>query len=252
MSDFQPENYDNLIDKMLALNEDDEVKGNAGLMFKLLLKDYFFASESDDSKKFEAFLTDFESPDFLKNEESLFDIDIDELKNYMEGEVVSFSLAGKIMLSKIYLKAFYSNHPPDFNSMPEEVKSEVLEKVNEKNDKIISAFEKMKSDRTGDEKRKILTLVAHILKTVHYKTERPFNKLTRTAKEIIKSIYSNTDDIFTGDQVQIADLQDDMKIKDLLKVFFKINQFDEINEMKQIYDQELEIYKKRSALAFNK
>ena len=74
--DIQPETYDNLIDKMLALNEDEEVKSDPGLMFKLLLKDYFFGNESADSKKFEAFLEDFESHDFLQNEESLFDINI--------------------------------------------------------------------------------------------------------------------------------------------------------------------------------
>ena len=58
---------------------------------------------------------------------SLFDISIDDLASFVRGTTVNDSLAGKIMLSQQYLKAFYPHHAPSFNKLPEDVRFELMD-----------------------------------------------------------------------------------------------------------------------------
>ena len=55
-----------------------------------------------------------------------------------------------------------------------------------RNETILTAFGKMLVDREADKKRKILTLIALILKNIYLKTGSPFNKLAKPAEDIIR------------------------------------------------------------------
>ena len=153
------------------------------------------------------------------------------------------------MLSPAYLKAFYSSHPPSFSKLPEDVQFELIEKVKKKNDKLIEAFQKMMKDREADKKRKIITLIALIIRNIHLKSGRPLNKLQKSAEELISSIFLNTDEVFVASQKQLSDLNDDSKVKELIKSFFKVMQFKEITEIADIYKVELDRYRKRGLKA---
>ena len=249
MPDNKTATYNDLLDKVIELSSREDLAGNAGKMFKGLLREYFYKAQTADNKKFDAFLSDFEIPSFLNNTISIFDIDMDQLKNFVNGEMANSSLNGRIMMSAKYLSAFYSKFPPEYNKLPNEVKDEIFEKIKDTNTKFIAAFEKMMADRIADSKRKVITMVALIVKAMHLKTETPFNKLPKPAEEILKSVFIKTDEVFTAKEVQMRDLGDDTKIKQLIKVFFKIKTFNEITELAKLYREELEKYKKRSQLA---
>lgn len=239
------ESYNNLIDFCLSMEADEEISDDRAVLFSKVLAEYFFKKETKESKNFNAFLSDLDVPDFIKNTESLLDIDINKLEQYVNGESVNASLAGKIMLSTQYLKAFYSHHSPSFSKLPEDIKFELIDKVKEKNSVIISAFKKMGIDKDSDTKRKIITLIALILKNVHRKTGRPLKNTETSAVEIITSLYKNADSLFTADKIQTTDLKDDSKIKDLIKNFFIIRQYGDIKEISEIYKSELDRYIKR-------
>lgn len=249
MPGLKKESYNNLIDLYISLEENPELTGNSAELFRRILSDYFFENETKESKHFEVYFHDFDLPGFITEKNNLFEIPINELKTYIEGSMVNDSLAGTIMLSPSYLKAFYSEHPPSFSKLPEDVQFELIKKVKKKNDKFIEAFAKMLKDREADKKRKILTLVALIIKNIHLKSGRPLNKLQKSAEEIISSIFLNTDEIFIASQKQISDLNDDSKIKELIKTFFKVMQFKEISEIAEIYRIELNRYQKRGLKA---
>ena len=104
-------------------------------------------------------------------------------------------------------------------------------------------------DREADKKRKILTLVALILKNIHLKTGSPFNKLPKKAEDIIRGIFSHTDEVFSASQKQIADIQDDTKIKQIVKTFFMVKQFKDITEIAAMFKEELDRYRKRTIIA---
>ncbi len=243
------ESFHNLLDKMVLLIEDPSLHSNTSEMFRKLLVDYFFKKETYDSKKFEFFLSEFESPAFIENVDSIFEIDIEELRNFVEGEMVNNSLAGRIMLSTPYLRSFYPNSASDFNSLPEDVQFELVGKIKDMNSRIITAFQKMLNDIEADKNRKIITLIALILKNVFHKTGRPLNKLSKPANEIIKSIFRDVDDLFVAKPQQVSDLSDDTKVKELVKAFFTIKQFKDITEISEAFKDELERYKKRSILS---
>jgi hypothetical protein len=252
MPDTKTVLYNDLLDKVIELSNKEELAGNAGRMFTSLLREYFFKAQTADNKKFDAYLSDFEIPSFLNNTASIFDVDMDELKNYINGEMANSSLNGRIMMSAKYLGAFYSKFPPEYNKLPNEVKDELFEKIKDTNNKFIAAFEKMAADRSADSKRKVIKMVALILKAMHLKTETPFNKLPKPAEEILKSIFVKTDEVFTAKEVQLRDLGDDTKIKQLIKIFFKVKAFNEITDLTALYRGELEKYKKRTLLASGK
>ncbi len=240
------ESYHNLIDVCMAFEEDPEIGGNTTLIFRKILSDYFFKKETYDSKSMEFFFENFPVPPFIAEKNSIINIDLEEMSLYIQGETVNNSLCGKIMLSSQFLKYYYPHHPPSFAKLPNDDKEELIQKVRDKNDVITNAFEKMNSDRESDKNRKVLTLIALILKNIHVKTGLPFNKLNKKAEDIIRSIFINCDDTFKASQKQTADLKDDNKIKTLVKEFFTVKKFQDIAEISKTFKNELERYRKRT------
>ena len=243
------ESYNNLIDVCLRMVEDPELSGNTKDQFLRLMTDYFFLNEKKENRNLELLLSNIEPPSFIGAAKTILEIPIDELRSYVKGNTTNDSLAGKIMLSQQFLKAFYPHHSPSFNKLPEDVRFELMDAIKEKNETIISAFEKMLMDRDADKKRKVITLVALIIKNIHYRTGAPLNKLSKTVEEIIRSTFHNTEEIFTASQKQLADLQDDTKIKQTVKSFFMIKQFKDITGMAELFKVELERYRKRTIIA---
>lgn len=240
------ESYNNLIDVCMALDEDAQIGGNPTEKFRRILADYFFKRETYESKSMDLFFDNFEVPPLIEGKNSLIDVDLEEMKSYINGNSINDSLCGTIMLSSQYLKYYYPHHPPSFTKLPADVKEEVIEKVRAKNQLITNAFEKMNSDRKSDKNRKILTLVALILKNIHIKAGLPFNKLDVKAEEIIRSIFQECDVIYKGAQKQTADLKDDNKVKALIKRFFPVKKFQDIAEISTMFKNELERYRKRA------
>jgi hypothetical protein len=243
------ESYNNLIDVCLKLVEDPELRGKAKDQFIRLLTDYFFLNEKKENRSLELFLSNLESPSFIGEAKTVLEIPIDKLSSYVKGNTINDSLAGKIMLSQQFLKAFYPHHAPSFNKLPEDVRFELMDAIKDKNENIIAAFEKMMTDRTADMKRKVITLVALIIKNTHKRSGAPLNKLSKSVEEIIRSTFHNTDEIFTASQKQMADLQDDTKIKQIIKSFFMIKQFKDITDIADLFKEELERYRKRTIIA---
>jgi hypothetical protein len=214
-------------------------------MFRHLLTNYFFKQEVSQGKSIELIFNNLPLPDFLKKKKSLLEVTSEEIRDYVEGTVINDSLGGKVLLSAPYLKVFYPHHMPSFNKLPEDVRFELLDKIKEKNSNIIAAYNKMNLDKEADRKRKILTLVAIILKNVCRKSGRPVANIESSVEESIRKIFRNTDEVFNGSQRQYAELSDDTKIKDFIKTFFVVRQFKEINELAGIYKDELSRFRKR-------
>jgi hypothetical protein len=241
--------YNNLIDVYCTLESDPAFSGDIAGQFMRFMSDYFFEKEKNTSKNIELVINSIPPPAFLFRARTIFDFDMEGLRKYVMGESINESLAGRIMLSSHYLKAFYPHHAPSFGKLPEDVRFELMDLIKEKNEAILAAFEKMRVDRAADRQRKILTLVALILKKIHNETEMPFNKLPRPADEIIRSIFRQSDEVFTADQKQTADLFDDSKIKQLIKSFFTVRQFKELTEIAALFRNELERFRKRTVSA---
>jgi hypothetical protein len=238
--------FNNLIDAYLKMREDPECPVSVREQFVWIVGEYFFKQEKEANRNFELFINNMESPAFLDGMKSLFDISMEDLASFVRGTTFNDSLAGKIMLSQQYLKAFYPHHAPSFNKLPEDVRFELLDLIKERNESILSAFEKMLVDREADRKRKILTLIALILKNIHLKTGAPFNKLPKPAEDLIRSIFIHTDEVFTANQKQVAEIQDDTKIKQMVKTFFMVKQFKDITDISAMFKDELERYRKRT------
>jgi len=249
MAAQKKETFNNLIDICINFENDPGFSGNANEMFRNLLRDYFFREEYNAAKKIEFFLNDLEMPSVLENIQSLYTVNPEDLITYIEGDVINNSLSGRIMLSKQYLQIFYSNHPASFSQLPEDVKYDLLDDIKQKNNRIYSAFEKMSQDRIADRNRRILGLIALILKNIYRKTGKLLSKLELPVEEIIKSIYDNSSEIFTGSQLQMSDIGDDTKIKKLVKTIFIVKQFSEISDLSDIFREELERYRKRGIRA---
>lgn len=241
--------YNNLIDYCISLEEDNSVAGKVAEMFRRLLVDYFFQPEVEESKSLAAYFENWEAPDFFESATTVYTIDESQLENFIMGETINDSLSGSVMLSKQYLKSFYPHHPPAFAQMPDDVKTELVTKIKERNQVIIDAFEKMSQDRTADKNRKMIALVALILKNIHRRTGRPVNKLEVTVEELLRKHLQEADEVFVGRQTQLSELNDDSTIKDLIKSFFKIRQYSDINEMAVLFKQEVERFRKRAIKA---
>ncbi len=241
--------FDDLIDFYIEAEESSGLGGNAPELFRFALKEYFFKEECAQSKGFLTFLDRLEMPSFLNGVPSLFDIDIEAMRAEVDGEIANDSLCGKIFLSAPYLKSFYPHQPPSFNQMAPEVRAEVLNKIKETNREIVSAFEKMKADAEADKNRRVLQLLAFIIKNIHKKTEFPLNRLEKKAQEVIAEIFPSYNDVYTANQRQNAELFDEGRVRDLIKAFFAIRKFQDIAEILELYKKELERYRKRTLRA---
>lgn len=239
----------NLIDVCIELDENADVTGNCQAIFRKILTDYFFGDETSDSRKMDLLFKDLELPDFLSESTSLIHADMGKLVAFIGGESIKTSLAGKVYLSTEYLKSFYQNHVPNFNKMPPDIQEEILQKIKAKNAQILDSFEKMKTDREADRSRKVLTLVALILKNIQLKSGIPMSRLAQPAETIIRSIFSSCDEVFRAQQKQLVELNDDKKIKDLAKAFFVVKTYQEISEIASAFKNELLRYKKRALRA---
>ena len=244
-----PKAFDGLLDFCIDLESDPEAAGNIEESFRRVLGGFFFGEETAESKPMSLYFSNLQCPGFLGRFTSLIDVDVDELSVFIDGETVNTSLAGKIMLSPQYLKAFYPHHPPSFNQLPPDVRQELLDKIKQKNADMRAAFEKMKRDVEADRGRKVLTLVAMILKAIHYRTEFPLNKLSMKAEDAIRAVYGRADEVFKASSTQLAELRDDSKIKELVKTFFAVRKFQDIAEMSDIFKQEFERLKNRTLRA---
>lgn len=239
------ESFKNLIDFCIDANSKEELSENGPELFKYLLTDYFFKTESAEKTMLNCFKK-FKIPEFVENIKSLFDINIDDFETYVNGNTINDSLTGQVFLSSSYLKTFYSNHPPEFKSMPPDIQSELIEKIKEKNKLIIDAYKKLVADIEATKKRTVQKLVALLLKNLHKKYGTQFVDLNNDANTIIQEIFLNGDEIFTAKPNQVSDLNDDSKIKDLIKKFFKVKQFQEIQENSENFKNELKRFEKRA------
>jgi hypothetical protein len=241
------ETFNNLIDACIKLEEEGIVKPDE--LFSRLLQEYFFKKESEGGKNLEAMIAEIPVPDFIKNLNSLFELNPDELDTYINGEGTNDSLSGKIMLSQNYLKVFYKNHPPTFGKLPESVQFELFDKIKERNESIVTSFRKVRDDIDADKKRTVLKLVALAVKNVTKRTGRPFAKISEPVDKIIRNNYPGADEIFTGSPKQLGILKDDSRVKSLIKAFYTIRQFKEITEMAELIKLEIERYIKRGIKA---
>ena len=245
----QQSRFNDLIDFCIEAERDPEIAGNVEEIFRRLLSEYFFREQTEESKGFTLFLEKLELPGFLGGCSSIFDVDLSELKKSIDGETTNDSLCGKIMLSAQFLKAFYPHHPPSFSQLPPEVKPVLLTNIKTMNADIYQAFEKMKKDEAADRNRKIITIIAMILKRIHVSTEFPLNKLTRKAEDLIREIYEDCDDVFRATPKQLAEFRDDTRLKTLIKTFFSIRKFQDISEIATLFKQEFERLKNRTVRA---
>lgn len=241
--------FPDLIDHCIEAEENSGQAGNATELFRLALTGFFFREETDASKAFASFLEKFELPPFLGKFHSLFELDVEELRAYVDNETINGSLCGRLFLSVSYLKSFYPHQPPSFNQLSPDVRAEVLNKIKEMNREIVEAFEKMKADAEADRNRRVLAVIAYAIKNTHRLTEFPLNRLEKKAQDVIKEIFPSAEDVYTATARQTAEIFDEGRVKDLIKAFFAIRKFQDITEISGHYRQELERFKKRTLRA---
>jgi len=248
------ETHNNLFDVCLKLEDENENIDSVDIngLFNTIIKEYFFKEEISQNKNFELFLTNLKYMNFEKTDQSIIDLDFTILEKEINGESVNDSLAGKIMLSSQYLKAFYSNHSPSFSKLPEDVKIELLDEIKNKNRSIIDAFHKLQKDKDADSNRKIKTLVALILKNISKRDGICFKKIEKSVEEIINKVFNDSEAVFEGSEKQILSLKDDSNIKEIVKSFFMIKQFDEIIVISDKFKSELDRYIKRTKRVIQK
>jgi len=246
MKTAQIETFNNLIDIVISFDEDPDIAGSAATMLKMILIDYFFHTLTDESKNLQQVIKNLKLEGPVTEKPSLLEVTTPDLQPLLDGESINDSLCGKIMLSPAYLKVAYPHHNPSFNKLPSEDKGELINAIKEKNDAIMKAFEKMQRDIDAARNRKVLTLIALILKNVHMKTGLRLVKHDQNAESIIRGIFSNCDAVFSASQGQLADLNDESKIKDAIKAFFVIKKYSEIREISDLFKNELKRFTKRT------
>jgi hypothetical protein len=246
MKSAQTETFNNLIDIVINYDEDPDVAGSADTMLKKILVDYFFHTYTDESKNLQQAIKNLKVEGPLTEKSSLLEVTTSDLQSLLEGESINDTLCGRIMLSPAYLKIAYPHHNPAFNKLPSEDKGELINAIKEKNDAIMTAFEKMQRDIDAARNRKVLTLIALILKNIHMKTGLPLVKHEQNAESIIRNIFTNCDTAFTASQGQLSDLNDESKIKNTIKAFFVIKKFRDIQEISELFKNELERFTKRT------
>ncbi len=241
--------YNNLIDFCINCEENPEMAGKPREIFRVLLSECFFSEEASQSKSFQRILEGVELPSFLDEKPSILKVDVDELEQWINGDILADSLCGKLMFSKEYLNAFYHDHPPSFSKLPDGVREALAAEAKVRNAAIIEAFRKIEHDIEADRKRKVINLVALIIKNVQLRSGHPAINPAEPASKIISTIFKTSDEVFTAKHSQMSELADDTRIKSLIKSFFRIRMFSEINDLTRLYHKELDRYKKRAVRA---
>ncbi|HEY1405289.1 MAG TPA: hypothetical protein VF857_01645 [Spirochaetota bacterium] len=238
--------YHNLIDVVLTLEE----KGmKTDEVFRSVLIDYFFRKQSSE-KKFLSFMKGFDFPTFIQVAPSLLELDADQFSEYVQGSTPVDSLAGKILLTKQYLKIFHPDYPPEFKKVPGDIQIDLVDEVKEMNEGLLSAFAKMADDREADRKRTLLTLVALIIKNVHLKNGVALAQIKSPATGIIRDIFADADDIFRATALQHTELTDDLKIKSLIKSFCIVRKTSDMAQIASFFKEEYSRYRMRAVAAF--
>lgn len=238
------ETYHNLLEFSIRLDEDPQVAGNGEEIFEALMFDYFFKYEADD-KSIQTLLKQMDTPFEFKNIHSLRELSADTIREMVEGDTINDTFAAKIMLSKRYLRSFYPHHEPEYKKLPTEVQMELLDKIKEKNHNIIYAFEKMARDLEADRNRTLIRLIALCIRNVHLKTGFPLKKPKTSVEEVIKDEYPDYDKIFNADPKVMTDLNDDKKVKKLVKELFMIKQHKDIVDVANLMREEYQRYEQR-------
>ncbi|HPW52189.1 MAG TPA: hypothetical protein PKV85_07515, partial [Spirochaetota bacterium] len=101
--------YKNLLDYVLELEENPEYIGKVEEQFRVLMSDYFFKDEARE-KPIALFLKTIEIPSAIMTCSSLLKVSPEQIKTLTENDLPGNTIAGQIMMSKQYLKVFYSNH----------------------------------------------------------------------------------------------------------------------------------------------
>jgi hypothetical protein len=238
------ETYYNLLEFSFVLDDDPECAGKGEDIFEKLMLNYFFKNESEE-KAVQAIFKTFNTPDLFKDIKTIREISVDQIREMVEADTINDSFAGKIMLNKKYLKTFYPHHQPEYKKMPTEVQMKILDKIKEKNESIINAFEKMYKDQEADRKRTVLTLVALAIKNVHLRTGFPLKKTKEPVEQIIRNEFDNADEIFNADPKVMTHLNDDKSIRKIVKEIFKIKKHSDIVDVSKMIKSEFSRYEQR-------
>lgn len=236
--------YHNLIDAIIDIEEDPESRDPAKA-FSRLLCEYFFAEETSENKAIAGYICQLPVPDIIK-EKGLLKLTPNDIAPLVECENLNETLCARIMLQPAYLKYAYPHHSPTFSKMPPEIKGEVIQSIKERNHMILKAFEKMQQDIQATKERNMKTLIALILKNVHLKTGMPFAKITEPVGQLIEKNFNFCNEIFIASNKQIHEINDDAKIKNLLKALFIVKRFDELVELAQAFKSEAKRFTRRT------
>lgn len=237
--------FRNLLDFLLEAEENPEYSGNREDLWRHLIADYFFRDEARE-KPMAAFFKGMDVPDVIRSSPSLIGLDPESVRSLVENDIPNETLCGKIMMSKPFLKTFYSNHQPEFKKMPPDVQMELLDDISARNNSILEAFAKMQDDIASDSKRTNKTLAALIIRNIHLKHGIPYNKLDGSVDQVLSEKIENGDTVFQGRPQDMASLGDDSTIKDITKTFFPIKQHKDLVEYADFFKKELERYKRRA------
>jgi hypothetical protein len=238
------ESFNNLLEFALLTDENKSVDDNGDAIFQHLMTQFFFKQECRE-KKILGLFKKLETPVQFSNIRKITEIPLAEVEALVQAETINETFAGKIMLSKQYLKSVYPQHEPEFKRLPTEVQLPLIDRIKDKNSNIIQAFKKMYSDIDGDKKRTVLKLIALVIKNVHLKTGFPLKKTKRPVVEILKEQYNGYEQIFNGDPSVVADLNDDKKIRFLAKEFFLVHNHKDIVEIGDLLKKEFQRFEWR-------
>jgi len=229
--------YHNLIDAIIDIEEDPDSREPAK-GFPRLLCEYFFAEETSENKAIAGYIYQLPIPDVIKQKGLL--------KLTPEGENLNDTLCARIMLQPAYLKYAFPHHSPSFSKMPPDIKGEIIRLIKERNQMIVKAFEKMQQDIQATKERTMKTLIALILKNVHLKTGMPFAKISEPVGQLIEKNFNFCNETFIASNKQIHEINDDAKIKNLLKSLFVVKRFDELAELAQAFKTEAKRFTRRT------
>jgi hypothetical protein len=249
MKHEKTDTFNNLIDICIACENDPRKSNGTVEIFRYLLREYFFRQELSETKAVQKIIDNVQLPLAVSSASSILKIDLDKLHEELTLNKTVDTLCGRIILAEGYLNYFYHNFPPSFEKIPNEIKVELIEKIKSRNSGILQAFKKINSDTLADKNRKVITLIALIVKNIHLRSGHPLIKQGKPANEIIASIFREVDQVYVGSGRQNANLLDDSNIRELLKSFFPIYQFSDFNELGVQYKNELERFRKRALRA---
>ncbi len=244
MASERSETYHNLLDFSLRMDDEPEIAGRGDELFYTVMSEYFFKEEARE-KAVQGILNSLPVPECFKKIKTLREVSPEDIDKMVEAPTINDTLAGKIIMSKKYLKTFYPHHQPDYRKMPTDVQMEIIDLIKMKNENIMYAFFKMKQDMEYDRKRSILRLLAMVIKNVHLKTGFPMKSVSGSVEDLIREQYPDCNALFTADPRVMVDLLDDKKIKMLVKNIFKVKKHNDIVDLSNRIKDEIRRFETR-------